>query len=449
MEKIARLTLKYRFARCYVMRAFKNFYRPYLVRGKENIPADSPVIFTANHLNALMDALALLSITPKSRSITFLARADIFKQKTIARFLTFAKIMPAYRMRDGLTNLAGNNESFGHAEAILQEGNYIGIMPEGAQGEERNMRPLVKGVFRIALSAQEPFGNQPKVKIIPVGIEMGDLIKFGQPLILNIGKPIEVSQYMESARNNAAHAMNQMRDELALRLHEQTVDIASQTYYEQMETIVYALDIPQCLVDGKQPNEINRFDARRKLAKRLCRLEQEQPEKMKTIAQQADVFKQKLTKMKLRPWLFAVKPYSLGQAIAALLGLLISLPAFLIGFVTNILPFMTPVWIRQAMKVKYSGFHSSIDYGISLITFPLFYLINTLLLCCLFTWQPLFIILVLVAQPLFGKLAFEWYRIMRKTLGMIRYTNKLRKKDATMKEAQEAYSYLSKTLLYK
>ena len=449
MEKIARLTLKYRFARCYVMRAFKNFYRPYLVRGKENIPADSPVIFTANHLNALMDALALLSITPKSRSITFLARADIFKQKLIARFLTFAKIMPAYRMRDGLTNLAGNNESFGHAEAILQEGNYIGIMPEGAQGEERNMRPLVKGVFRIALSAQEPFGNQPKVKIIPVGIEMGDLIKFGQPLILNIGKPIEVSQYMESARNNAAHAMNQMRDELALRLHEQTVDIASKEYYEQMETAVYSLDTAQCLVDGTVPNELNRFDSRRKLAERLCRIEKEYPVKIKEIAQKAEVFKLKLKELKLRPWLFATKPYSCGQAILALLGLLISFPAFLIGFITNIIPFMTPVWIRQAIKVKYSGFHSSIDFGIALISFPLFYLINALIISCLTKWNLLFFLILLIVQPLFGKLAFEWYRIMRKTLGMIRYTNKLRKKDATMKEAQEAYSYLSKTLLYK
>ena len=310
MEKIARLTLKYRMARFYVMRAFKKFYRPYLVRGQENIPTDSPVIFTANHLNALMDALALLSITPKNRSITFLARADIFKQKTIARFLTFAKIMPAYRMRDGLTNLAGNNESFGHAEAILQEGNYIGIMPEGAQGEERKMRPLVKGVFRIALSAQEPFGTQPKVKIVPVGIDMGDLIKFGQPLILNIGKPIEVSQYMESARDNVAHAMNLMRDELAQRLHEQTVDIASDEYYEQMETAIYSLDTAQCLVDGNTPNELNRFDSRRKLAARLCQIEKENPVKMKEIAQKAEVFKQQLKKLKLRPWLFAVKPYS-------------------------------------------------------------------------------------------------------------------------------------------
>ena len=110
---------------------------------------------------------------------------------------------------------------------------------------------------------------------------------------------------------------------------------------------------------------------------------------------------------------------------------------------------MTPVWIRKAIKVKYSGFYSSIDYGLALISFPLFYLINTLIICSLTTWNLLFFLVLLIVQPLFGKLAFEWYRIMRKTLGMIRYTNKLRKKDATMKEAQEAYSYLSKTLLYK
>ena len=103
----------------------------------------------------------------------------------------------------------------------------------------------------------------------------------------------------------------------------------------------------------------------------------------------------------------------------------------------------------ENIKVKYSGFHSSIDFGIALISFPLFYLINALIISCLTKWNLLFFLILLIVQPLFGKLAFEWYRIMRKTLGMIRYTNKLRKKDATMKEAQEAYSYLSKTLLYK
>lgn len=435
--------------RSYVMRAFRNFYRPYIVRGKENIPTGSPIIFAANHLNALMDALALLSVTPKNRSITFLARADLFKKKTIARYLTFAKIMPAYRMRDGITNLSGNNESFGHAEAILQEGNYIGIMPEGAQGEERRMRPLVKGIFRIALSAQEPFGSQPKVKIIPVGLDMGDLIKFGQPLIINIGKPIEVSQYMEVASNNAAQAMNQMREELALRLHEQTVDIASQNYYEQIETIIYALDTAQCLVDGKKPDILNRFDSRRKLAERLCRMEQTNPQQMSEVAGKADVFKQKIKALKLRPWLFAVKPYSTGQIVLALFELLISLPAFIIGFLTNIIPFLLPVWIRNGLKVKYTGFHSSIDFGIALICFPLFYLINTLIICGIVSWHPLFFLLILVAQPLLGQLSFEWYRIMRKIIGMIRYVRNIRNGNVSMKEAQDAYSYLSKTLLHK
>ena len=74
------------------------FYRKIIVVGRENINPDEHLIFAPNHQNALMDALAVL-FTHKGQPI-FLARADIFKKKTVASLLYFMKILPVYRIRD-------------------------------------------------------------------------------------------------------------------------------------------------------------------------------------------------------------------------------------------------------------------------------------------------------------------------------------------------------------
>ena len=102
MSKIYDIPLYFNLVRRYVIFCFKRYYGEIIVIGKENIPTDSPVIFAPNHTNALMDAIAVHAVVPYSLPLIFLARADIFRNKTAARFLRYAKIMPAFRMRDGI-----------------------------------------------------------------------------------------------------------------------------------------------------------------------------------------------------------------------------------------------------------------------------------------------------------------------------------------------------------
>jgi len=52
------------------------FYKKFVVLGSENIPIDKPLIFTPNHQNALMDALALLF--SMNKILVFIARSDYF-----------------------------------------------------------------------------------------------------------------------------------------------------------------------------------------------------------------------------------------------------------------------------------------------------------------------------------------------------------------------------------
>ncbi len=61
------------------------------------------------------------------------------------------------------------------------------------------------------------------VKIVPIGVDYGHYQNFRSTLFMNIGKPIEVSEFMGAYHENPVMAINQMKDRL-WRIPEQTND---------------------------------------------------------------------------------------------------------------------------------------------------------------------------------------------------------------------------------
>ena len=99
-QKLSKRSLGYSFVRNIIVRpTFYLFYRRVSVFGAKNVPDRGPVIFTPNHQNALMDALAILCT--KDRQPLFVARADIFQSQPIISILHFLRMLPIFRKRDG------------------------------------------------------------------------------------------------------------------------------------------------------------------------------------------------------------------------------------------------------------------------------------------------------------------------------------------------------------
>jgi len=391
------------------------------VVGKENIPREGPVIFAPTHLSALMDAIAVHSVVPHKLPVIFLGRADIFKNKTAAKVLNFIKMMPAFRMRDGIENLGKNDEIFERCVEVLDHNKALGIMPEGNQGEQRRLRPLVKGIFRIAFVAQQKYGTQPGVKIIPVGIDSGDFIKFGKHIIINIGKPIEVSDYMASFTKNPVIATNEIRERLNNDLNSLSLNLASEAHYECFETLTDILNTTMVETLGLKNNTINRFVARQEIAAKLIAIEKKMPEKIVKLESLCKDYVSNLKKINLRTWTLEKAPFKVATLLLDGLLLLGTFPIFLLGFFLNFLPFFTPVILRKAMKPKYSGFYSSLHFGFGLVCFPLFYLLQTILFCRLSGAAWWVVILFFFSQYFFGKCAFSWYREGKKYMARLRY----------------------------
>ncbi len=155
MTKLYDYSRFYGFVKRFVMLAFRQYYGEFVINGKENLPEGGPVIYTSNHTNALMDPLAIMSVLPSRTPVVYLARSDYFKDRWIRRLMLYFKILPAFRMREGLSGVDKNYEVFDHCLEVLAHDKPLGMMPEGSQGFSKEIRQLAKGTFRIAFAAQE------------------------------------------------------------------------------------------------------------------------------------------------------------------------------------------------------------------------------------------------------------------------------------------------------
>ncbi len=443
MPNIYDFNVSYSLVKRYVIFIFKRYYGKYIVTGRENIPHEGPVIFAANHLNALMDALAVISILPHHMSIVYLGRADLFKNKAFASVLQFSKILPAFRMRDGVENLEKNHGIFECCVDVLDHNKVLGIMPEGNQGPYRKLRPLVKGIFRIAFSAQQKYGSQPGVKIVPIGIDMGDFDKFGEHLIINIGKPIEVSEYMAEFTENPAGATNQIRERLRMELSQLTFNLATENYYDCFET---AIEVADSHIDQKLQRStslLDRFTIRQKIVETLLSLEKNEPETAEELASICQEYKDNLKELNLNSSVFGEKSSTLFALFLKCILLTATLPVFIVGFVFNLLPFFSPERIRKAMKIEYPGGLSSVRFGISLITFPVFYLLQGILICVLLKFQWWCLFLVIPLQYLFGLLAFQWYQSLKKIQTRFHFHTMKKEKSAKMEQTKLLYQKIN------
>ena len=162
--------------------------------GIEKLPSDGALIFAPNHTNALMDAMAVLDLD--NRPKVFVARADIFKKPLLARIFYFLRIMPINRIRDGRSALKDNDQIIKNSAEVLKHNVPFVILPEGTHRPMHSLLPLGKGIFRIALLANEEIAGEKPVYIIPMGLEYGNFFRYRTSLLHQIGDPINVTPYV-------------------------------------------------------------------------------------------------------------------------------------------------------------------------------------------------------------------------------------------------------------
>jgi 1-acyl-sn-glycerol-3-phosphate acyltransferase len=402
----------------YVIFANWLIHKNTVITGLENIPENKPLVFAPNHQNALSDPLAILLNTPFQP--VWLARADIFgKSKIVNSILTFLKIMPVYRIRDGKKNLEKNEKTFADSINVLKNNSALALFPEAAHSAKRQMLAHKKAVPRIVFLAEDRTGNSLDIQIIPAGIYYSHYWKFNRSLIVNFGKPIPVKNYINPYIENPVSAITELKNKIHDEIMQLVLNINSKKYYTGFETIreIYGRHfLTRC---NKKYSLLNQFQSDKILVKKLDSLEKSSPGQTEELVKEATTYYDQVKKLYLRCWLFNEKQNHLQTVLLNILILIAGIPLFLFGFIFNAIPFfIIDKVIRK--KVKDKSFWSTFFLVAGIILFPLFYLIEFFSLAWLIPWLWVKL-LFLLAMPFAGKLAFGWYICYRKTAGRIRF----------------------------
>ncbi|MCK9254977.1 MAG: 1-acyl-sn-glycerol-3-phosphate acyltransferase [Bacteroidales bacterium] len=414
------------------------FYKNIVVEGKENIPDDCPIIFAPNHQNALMDPLAILFTTNKQ--IVFLARADIFKKKLLAKFLYFFKILPVFRIRDGKDNLTNNDLTFDIAVRVLENKKYIGIFPEARHNNKRQLLAFKKGIPRLAFMAEEKNNFNLNLKIIPVGIYYSQYNKMRSIIHIRYGEAISVENYKEEYIENQQKAMLSLRNDMKKATSDLTIDIQNLELYDTYESIrtLYVKNLIRKFQLGKL-SQINKFKADKITINALNTFEKDQPEKMLEIKSQIDNYENLKKKYKLSDQSIEKPFLSIFRLIVNSFIIILCLPFFAYGLINNALIYFTSKLIVS--KIKDKQFHSSIKFGWAVFLAPLIYLIQ-IVIFAIFIPKTYLIIIYALSLPLtglFAKLIFEWIIILLEDWRLL----KLRKvNNANYKKLKEIHQNL-------
>ena len=152
-KKIQDTDYLYSFLLPYVNWHTRRSYRRFEVHGKKKLPKDKALIFGVNHSNTLMDALVLLSSNNIKK--VFIARGDIFKNPIVAKILTFLRILPIFRIRNGVAAVRQNDDSLNKAVDVIHDHVDLYLFPEGTHRTKHSLMRMGKGLFHIALDANK------------------------------------------------------------------------------------------------------------------------------------------------------------------------------------------------------------------------------------------------------------------------------------------------------
>ncbi len=398
------------------------FYKNIIVEGTDNVPKEGPLIFAPNHQNALMDPLAVVFTI--NRQIVFLARSDIFKNKLVAKFLIFLKILPVFRIRDGKENLTNNDLTFDIASRVLENKQYIGIFPEARHTNKRRLLGLKKGIPRLAFMAEEKNDFKLGLKIVPVGIYYSKYNRMRSILHVRYGKPIALNDFKEEYFENPQKAMVSLRNAMDLALRPLMIDIRSIELYDTYESIrrLYVKNLVRKFKLGKL-TQINKFKADKITIQALELYEKDYPEKMPEIQQKVEEYEKLKLKYKLSDQ-SVEKPFlSLFRILINTFILLISTPALLYGLINNALAYFIPKIL--VLKIKDKQFHSSIKFGWAIFVIPIIYAIQ-ILIFALFLPKFWIVLAYAISLPIFGLLArviSEWLNILFEDYRLLRIRN--------------------------
>lgn len=435
--------MRYKIAQFIIGLALRIYYKRIDVRGLSNLDTNGPSIIIANHPNTLMDALLLAYIS--KQKIYFLAKATLFNSKLRMRFLQRLHMIPINRPGEGRVEGVSNSDSFSACFKVLDEGKRIVIFPEGSSFKERVLRQLKTGTARIALDFELKHQGNAGLTVIPVGINYSDQERFQSNILVSIGKPIEVAQFLEAYQEDFVKTSR-----ILTSVFRKELELLLITAYDQQEDKLFEL-LREILSSRYLLKPIDDLNFLHELKSALTNIRVNDPTKYQELMRLANEIEWKSKKLAIRMD-FSDRRFKstmfLRQMIFSVLGLFVAFPVFLYGFVHNGIQFnLTDRLIPKIAKdIEY---YAPLAVIIGLVLYPLTYF-GFIVLLHQFVHIPWWAKIVYYSSlPISGILSYHIYKYYKHVSFKWKYFLLMFNKKESLLEIKEKRQVLRRLLFDK
>lgn len=346
------------------------YFRHITIRGEENIPEGVPVIFVANHPSAFMDPMVVAVFI--DRKLHFITAEEFMGKGLQAKiYETQFNMIPVYRPRTRPDEVYKNSEMFTKCYEHLADKGTILIFPEGISITEKRLGKIKTGVARIAYGAELQNDYKLNVHIIPIGLNYSNPHRFRSDLYINVGKPIQLDSFKNEKRaeQEVVKVITQkVQEELRstiLHVEDKKLD----SLIEKVDAI-YKDDLMRELQFDENDAE-SKFRVEKNLISAVEYFDEIGDSGIQTIAYRIDKYLENIKHLGLKD--YTIRKIGTYYPNSKLLWhLFLGLPIFLIGWLSNIIPYEFSGIFARKQKIRKS-FRGSMIMGVGLVAFLLWY----------------------------------------------------------------------------
>lgn len=340
--------------------------------GLKNIPKSGATMIAATHPNSFLDAIIIACII--DRPLHFLARSDVFSAKWADKILRGLNLIPIYRLQEGHENLNRNDDTFKECYNILEQGGAILIFVEGLSLIDFKLRPLKKGLARIAFAYAAKNNFKKNCAIVPLSLNYDRPMDFRSKINVGVGEVQHILSFQEDFKANANSAYGVLNEVLYKELEEHTVQVEADHY------MVY-----KALTELDNCFEKNSLNRKILIADHIREVSQKKPSCLNELSEIIDKSFKTLKDYKLN---FRKLKRNIGLSVKDGILVVLAAPLAVLSCVINFLPFLLAKIITEK-KVKLDEFYASVRLVLGTILWIIWAIIVTIILFQFSTWALL------------------------------------------------------------
>jgi len=297
----ASVSMPYRLGR-WLLGAAMGFYFARIERfHRERVPRAGPVLFTSNHPNSITDAFVIGASVP--RKVNFVATVQLFRWPPVRWLLTRCGVIPVNRLKDDPRAMRTVLETFEACFRVLEQGEAIGIFPEGITHDDPQLKTVKTGAARMALELEHRHGGQLGLLIVPVGLTFSAKERYRSDVLVHFGEPIRVADHLAGYPEQKRDCIQRLTGEIERRIEALILHLPKLERARLVEAVkglyLDRLRVGNRVIHEPVPPQVGELMLTQAIGRAVDFICEHQPERVVAFARKLDLYEHWLQRLHL------------------------------------------------------------------------------------------------------------------------------------------------------